>query len=133
MNAKLLVGCLFGVVLFTSACGGNPPASNTTVLTWGQAAAAGQSVFAGNCAICHGSNGQGITGPAIIGPSEALVKYQTAQGLLQFISAAMPLSNPGSLSPQQYSDVLTYLLVQNQFVNSTAPFDANQIASIPLK
>jgi len=96
-------------------------------------ATAGQKIFAADAAACHGSNGQGVTGPAIIGPGENLSKYQNAKGLLDFISTAMPLNAPGSLSHQEYLQVLAYLLVQNNLVLSTAVFNESTLTNITLK
>ena len=45
----------------------------------------------------------------------------------------MPLSNPGSLTHQQYIDVLSFLLVQNNEVLPTSNFDETQLGSVVLK
>ena len=96
-------------------------------------AQSGQAVFTSNCAKCHGANGQGITGPALIGADASLDKYNTAQGVLDFVSTAMPLNAPGSLSHQDYLDILCYLLVQNNFAYPTTAFDESTLPSLQLK
>ncbi len=128
MRTGLLVAAAL-IIALADACGGQAYADGT----WGKQASAGGSVFSGTCASCHGGHGQGNTAPAIIGPNEQLSKYQTAQGLLNFVSAAMPFYNPGTLSQQQYSDVVVYLLVQNQFVNPNSTSDPGQFGNITLK
>jgi cytochrome c oxidase subunit 2 len=108
-----------------------PPSTSTS--TAGQLAQLGTTVFGADCASCHGSAGQGGIGPRIIGAGNALSKYTTAQGLLGFISAAMPLNAPGSLSAQQYDELLSFILVQNNWMQAGTVFDPNSLSSVPLK
>lgn len=118
------------LALFVNACSSTPAPSGTT---FGQLAQTGKTVFASRCAKCHGDSGQGVTAPAIIGASASLDKYNTAQGLLNFIDTAMPMNAPGILSQQEYSQVLSFLLVQNNFTPSDKVFDASNLGNIPLK
>jgi cytochrome c len=93
----------------------------------------GASVFSSKCALCHGEHGQGVTAPAIIGTNASLGKYNTAQGLFNYISTAMPANSPGSLSRQDYLNVLSHLLVQNNKVTSSTSFKEGDLGSISLK
>ena len=93
----------------------------------------GQAVFSSSRARCHGANGQGVTGPAVIGPNANLVKYSTAKGLLDFISTAMPLNAPASLPHPDYLNLLCYLLVQNNYASPTTPFSESGLSGIQLK
>jgi polar amino acid transport system substrate-binding protein len=139
---------LLAVMILTvggCASSSSPPASTTTPAstsssaqsaggtTFGQAGDAGKTVFAGSCVRCHGNNGQGTTAPAVIGSSANLGKYNTAQGLLDFIRVSMPFNAPGSLSSQDYLNVLSFLLVQNNYVSSGTALDTGQLKNIQLK
>ncbi len=136
MLSTLLVGLAAG-------CGGqsSPRSTATTTTTtttsagatFGQFADSGKTVFASHCSKCHGDQGQGITGPAIIGPSANLVKYTTAQTLLSFIDTNMPLDAPGTLSHQEYLQVLSFLLVQNNDAPGSNTFSESALASVQLK
>jgi mono/diheme cytochrome c family protein len=144
---KFILLVVLGVIVLASglaiSCGGQatptptpsptPSATATGGTTVGQLAAAGQTVFANNCARCHGDQGQGITGPRLIGNGNTLDKYVTAQGLLDFIDSSMPLNAPGSLSHQDYLNVLSYLLVQDNFVGSSTAFNESGLAQMQLK
>ncbi len=127
---------------------GGPPAAAATTLaptgvavgtsvapgaaaTAGQLADAGKSVYADNCARCHGDQGQGVTGPALIGPSASYGRFSNADQLLSYISTAMPMDHPGSLTPQQYLQVTAYLLVQNNILQPGASM--SNLGSVPLK
>ncbi len=144
----LLLVCLIIIsVLVLVACGGGyrtttattiPPTTTTTTTTpasqtFGQLATAGQAVYTAKCSPCHGNQGQGVTAPALWGANANLKKYNTAQGLLQFIVANMPFSAPGSLAHQDYLNVLSFLLIQSSDVSSVTAFDESGLGSISLK
>jgi cytochrome c len=135
-----IVSSLLFLGLAVTACGGsagNPAAAPTlqptpSGPTAGQLAATGKTVFETKCAKCHGENGQGVTAPPNIGPQAQLGKYNTAQGLYAYVSANMPQDAPGSLSPQEYLQVVSYLLVQNGYAKPETPIDPNNLQGIPL-
>jgi mono/diheme cytochrome c family protein len=108
-----------------------PP--TTTTATAGQLAQLGQSVFSVSCAKCHGNTGQGGSGPALIGQGNSLSKYNTAQGLFNFMSSAMPLDAPGTLTHEQYLELLSYILVNNGVMQSGDMFMEGDLASVTLK
>ncbi|MCA9891196.1 MAG: c-type cytochrome, partial [Anaerolineae bacterium] len=74
--------------------------------------------FMAKCAECHGQRLQGKSGPPIAGP-KFLKKVRTLNwsvgDLRGLVVKTMPRSNPGSLSPEQYSEVLAYVLSANCF------------------
>ncbi len=109
--------------------------TNTTTgnLTAAQVANAGRTIFTVNCASCHGANGQGIDGPALIGPNQNLNKYQTAQGLVDYIKTAMPFNAPGSLSQAQYLDIVVFILVLNNWLSGSTYLNQITLNSILLK
>ena len=86
----------------------------------------GALVYAESCADCHGERGEGSrAAPPLVGP-DALprepredgdhtraVELRTGGDLLAFMEEAMPLSDPGSLSRDEYLDVLVLLLHAN--------------------
>ncbi len=136
-----LISLALALVMMLGACSASsPPANSSTTTpaksdtkTFGQAANEGKTVFANRCSKCHGDSGQGITAPAVIGSSANLGKYNTAQGLLNFIDVSMPFDAPGSLSSQDYLNVLSFLLVQNNYVDAGTALDQNQLGNIQLK
>ncbi|OGO07296.1 MAG: hypothetical protein A2Y92_04660 [Chloroflexi bacterium RBG_13_57_8] len=101
-------------------------------MTFEQAAVNGAAVFAAFCAGCHGAEGQGGIGPALIGTDVELDDYGTADVLLGFISSEMPQNAPGSLQTQQYLEVTAYLLVKNNIVWPGNPFDPAKFNGIRL-
>jgi mono/diheme cytochrome c family protein len=102
-----------------AACGGNggngdgdggAPASQEDQI------AAGGEVYAADCAQCHGDQGEGGTGPVLIGGNKRIASYESTTRLYDYVSRTMPFDSPGSLSEQQYWDVIAYLLDENQLL-----------------
>ena len=79
---------------------------------------AGASVYASQCSVCHGSELQGKTGPALAGQDfRDSISYSKMSGkqLYQFISSQMPYDSPGSLTEQEYQQIVAYILEENGF------------------
>lgn len=112
------VGICFALSLMGFGCASPPaeapaPPDQITV---------GEQVYAGNCAGCHGDNGEGTEGrPALAGekalpldpPAEATsrkTQLRTAQDLFDFVKSDMPPMAPGSLSDEEYWAVVAFQL-----------------------
>lgn len=133
-----MVTLLFILVAGTlvAGCSQSPtttPSPTSTLPTAGQLADTGKTVFASRCAGCHGAAGGGGGAPAIIGAGAFLGKYNTAQGLVDFVSTAMPANAPGTLSRQDYLDLVSYLLVQNNYVSADTSIDESKLSNISIK
>lgn len=75
--------------------------------------AAGQEVYAAECAQCHGERGEGGTGPVLIGGNKRIASYETTERLYDYVSRTMPFDSPGTLTEDQYWDVIAYVLDEN--------------------
>ena len=79
--------------------------------------ARGEAVFADNCALCHGDDGQGqrVAGRQVFPPLWGPQSYNWGAGMHQldnaagFIKANMPLGRGGSLTDQQAWDVAMFM------------------------
>jgi mono/diheme cytochrome c family protein len=69
--------------------------------------ARGQAVYSQSCQRCHGADREGGQGPAL--GSSTLGQYRSADQLLAYVQGAMPYDSPGSLTEQQYRDVVAFL------------------------
>lgn len=81
-------------------------------------AAMGKEIFAKTCAVCHGDHLQGGAGPALAGQQFLSVsQFQkiSAEYFYHFMSTHMPLTNPGSLTKQQYISIMAYILEENGY------------------
>jgi cytochrome c len=85
----------------------------------------GGTLYAANCAKCHGPTGAGTDEvPAVVGdnalpldpgPKSKIRKAQfvTAKDVFDFIKTSMPQDNPGSLSDNQYYAIVAFDLKLN--------------------
>lgn len=87
----------------------------------------GQEVFSGRCAGCHGAELQGGGAPRLDPLNEAW-QGMTLAALYRFVSTNMPFNAPGSLEPQQYADVISYVLAQNGFPAGEAELEPDDEA-----
>lgn len=117
------------------------PTPSSSAVTFQTMAASGQNTYSSTCAVCHGDNGQGTsicpvvmwgTG-STLGTYNGVTLFTDAQGMLNYMSKSMPLTAPGSLTSQQYNDLLAYILIQANKVSPSTVFNESQLGSITIK
>ncbi|GHF31446.1 hypothetical protein GCM10017781_04720 [Deinococcus metalli] len=92
---------------------------------------AGQAVFAKSCQGCHGDQLQGVRAPTLLGAA-FLKKWATVGDLHAKVSKTMPKNAPGSLSAQQYLDVVAFVLDRNKAAAGSAALGSDDL-KMPLK
>jgi cytochrome c len=108
----------------------------------------GAAVFAKNCAQCHGPNGQGMPPayPQLIGGPKGSFNFAEdpsiprtignywpyATTLFDYIRRAMPLTAPGSLTPDQTYAVVAFLLTREGLVSDSAVLDARSLPAVQM-
>lgn len=75
----------------------------------------GHTAYMQNCSRCHGESLMGMFEiPPLVG---RIIPYYSGSNLsvfLDYISTAMPLGRPGSLSPATNADIMAYILKVNE-------------------
>ena len=96
-------------------------------------AGAGAKIFAAQCSECHGQKLEGISGPSLAG-GDFISKWsgETADSLRDVIATEMPLTNPGSLKPDEVMSVLSYILQQNKYPAGAVPLTAAKSKTVKL-
>lgn len=85
-------------------------------------AAAGSTLYDAQCSQCHGHALEGISGPPLAGkPFIDKWNGNTADDLFYIVSTEMPLSAPASLKPDEYLELVTYVLQQNKYPAGSTP------------
>ena len=107
-------------------------------------AAEGGKLYGKYCAKCHGDAGQGTKkAPPVVGkdalpldpPATAKLRktqFHTAQDVAEFVATKMPGNKPGSLTTEQYYDILAFDLKANGVDVSNKKIDAKSAAEIKL-
>lgn len=112
-----------------------------TIVAWGcgaqqsaavQQRAQGKALYQTRCAQCHGDQGQGKRGPALIGSTHGLRGYGTAQGLYDYTSVVMPGDAAGTLPPNEYWAILAFILEGNNVLPSETVLGPENAESIRL-
>ncbi len=101
--------------LFAAAAFSTATATSTGVYAAGQATA-GATRCAATCSRCHGADLSGVSAPALKGPDLTAPGAQgrlTVSDIFKYMTSLMPAGNPGSLTHDQYVDVMAFLLAQN--------------------
>lgn len=102
--------------------------------------AAGQAVYAAQCAACHGAKGEGKPADALVGGQGTLATgkpvktigsfWPYATTVFDFIRRAMPYQAPQSLSADEVYAVTAYLLHLNGIVPADAVLDATSLPQV---
>lgn len=87
----------------------------------------GKTVYAGACAKCHGAQLQGVNAPALRGPAfaPAANAHLTIGGVFGYMASNMPADRPGKLKPEDYADLMAFLLNSNGYATGTTKLTAD--------
>jgi len=77
----------------------------------------GEGIYAQSCAACHGATLEGgeMAPPLVGGLFNSNWNGLTLGDLMERTRISMPQNNPGSLSRQQYADILAFMLATGKF------------------
>ena len=111
MIRPILLACGAAVVVMVSVAGkAQEPSKSVKAGVYTEAQAGrGEALFRTNCASCHAPNR--FTDDLFYMSFAGKPLFE----MYDVISDTMPEDNPGSLKPQEYADVITYLLKLNKF------------------
>lgn len=104
---------LVALVALAAGCGGGGGGGASDPA---EQIAAGQDVYTASCAKCHGDQGQGGTGPVVIGGNRRIASYETTTRLYDYVSRTMPFDAPGTLAEDDYWNVIAFLLDENDLL-----------------
>jgi cytochrome c len=106
----------------------------------------GAAVYRAQCAACHGAQGEGVApNPPLVGrePREGfpfandprLVRtvgnyWPYATTLLDYVRRTMPLTAPGSLTPDELYSVTAFLLAANEIIPDGSTLDAAALRAV---
>jgi len=107
--------------------------------------AAGATLYARQCASCHGAKGEGMaTFPRLVGAEPrdfSFVRdfrlhktignyWPYATTLYDYINRAMPFTAPGTLKPDEVYSLVAYLLAENGVIDRTSVMDRESLPRV---
>lgn len=114
--------------------GGLPPGSGSV--------AQGAALFAAKCVACHGLGGEGGPGGRLVGGAGTLAStkpvltigsyWPHATTVYDYIHRAMPLDQPGSLTPNEVYALTAYLLNRNGILAGDTVLDAARLRTVQM-
>ena len=100
----------------------------------------GKSIYAAQCAACHGDHGQGKPMDALVGGFGTIFGFKSvrtvgsywpyATTLFDYVRRAMPFTAPQSLTNDEVYAVAAYILNMNGIVPDTAVMDAGSLPKV---
>jgi mono/diheme cytochrome c family protein len=96
----------------------------------------GEKIFVDTCATCHGPKLEGTStgGPTLSGPDFINGwKDMSVGALLNKINMDMPSNAPGTLTPEQYADVMAYVLSVNKYPAGQTELPTDPVALKPVR
>ena len=116
LRSLLFVGvAAFGAVVFQTSIGAQAPASVLAGIYTSAQAERGAKVFSENCAPCHGDKLEGADPIPPLAGADFVSHWKNVGEIFDKISNTMPQMAPASLKPEEYADVLAFVLSQNKF------------------
>ena len=130
-NQKLVVLPVLGQVALVALFSGIPFAVETVSRSiWDgvyteEQAKRGQDTYLDECSSCHAVNLLGDESAKALLGDEFMAGWngKTVGDLFERTRATMPKDGPGRLAPQQYADVIAFLLKSNNLPSGSAPLD----------
>jgi len=111
-----------------------PPGSGTV--------AQGAEIFAAQCAVCHGANGEGATNDRLVGGHDSLTSdnivktvgsyWPYATTVFDYVRRAMPFTQPGSLSDDEVYALTAYLLEMNGVIDEDTVLNAQTLPAVEM-
>lgn len=91
----------------------------------------GQTDYQSHCAHCHGVQLEGTEAPGLFG-QDIMGNWDTAGGLYDFISVAMPPAEPGQLGEDTYLNIVAFIMQENGAKPGDTALDTENMASVSL-
>ncbi len=100
----------------------------------------GRTLFAAQCARCHGATGEGQIGPRLVGGQGTLATprplktvgsfWPYATTLWDYVNRAMPFDRPGLLEPSEVYAAVAYVLNMNGIIEEDRVMNAATLPKV---
>jgi mono/diheme cytochrome c family protein len=86
----------------------------------------GEALYKDNCAACHGEDLAGSGPMPALAGNDFIANWKNVGDLYEKINTSMPASAPGSLSAQQTTDIVAFMLGKSNFPAGQAELATKQ-------
>jgi len=86
----------------------------------------GETLYKENCAACHGEDLAGSGPMPALAGNDFIANWKNVGDLYEKINTSMPASAPGSLSPQQTTEIVAFMLAKSNFPAGQAELSVKQ-------
>lgn len=124
---RATVHAITAAAAMTLASAGSLFASGFTA----EQAEAGKTAYMSHCAQCHGAQLEGPEAPGLFG-QDVMGNWDTAGGLYDFISVAMPPAAPGQLGEDVYLQIVAHIMAENGATAGDAALELAAAADLSL-
>ena len=95
----------------------------------------GEALYKENCSACHGDNLEGSGPMPPLAGKDFLASWQgkTVGDLFEKTSTTMPATAPGSLTPEQAADIISFLLSKDAYPAGSAALEAKTEPLLKIK
>lgn len=123
--AILSVGAFLVSVAYVTVAAQAKRSVNEGVYTAEQAKR-GEALYKENCSACHGDNLEGSGPMPPLAGKDFLANWQgkTVGDLFEKTSTTMPATAPGSLTPEQAADIISFLLSKDNYPAGSAALES---------
>ncbi|MCS6869181.1 cytochrome c [Thermus sp.] len=90
----------------------------------------GKQTYQKHCASCHDQGALVLVGKD---PLNRLTRYRTAKGLFDYLTIAMPPTNPGGLKDEEYWALIAFILAENKILPPDVVVGQGNGAQIPIR
>jgi cytochrome c len=91
----------------------------------------GRTLYMQNCSRCHGTDLSGTFEiPPLVGRFMPYWSGSTLDALFDYVSTAMPLGNPGSLSAAANTDIVAFILKSNDVPSGAKELSGDKLKTI---
>ncbi|MBD5656033.1 MAG: cytochrome c [Candidatus Eremiobacteraeota bacterium] len=123
-------------LLLSAGAASRVHASAPALYTAAQATSGGKE-YESKCSACHGEHLEGGAGPALSGDTLKTLSKNTKLSVgdaFSFLSQQMPLNEPASLTHDQYTSIMAFILKTNGYPAGSKPlsFSEAKISKVTL-
>jgi mono/diheme cytochrome c family protein len=95
----------------------------------------GEAIYKEQCSACHGDNLEGSGPMPPLAGKDFLANWQgkTVGDLYEKTSTTMPASAPGTLTPEQAADVVSFLLSKDNYPAGSAALEGKMEPLLKIK